>query len=74
MNSIELKPGIPTVTSAMQHLAWLGIVRETTGRNCDRIYAYDKYLEILIEGTEPLGVRGRPRYDRLKGFDTNCAK
>ena len=31
-----------------------GIARETTGRNYGRIYAYDKYLEILNEGTEPL--------------------
>jgi hypothetical protein len=32
----------------------LGIARETTGRDYDRIYAYDKYLKILNEGTEPL--------------------
>jgi len=34
----------------MKYLAKLGIVCETTGR----IYAYDKYLKILNEGTEPL--------------------
>lgn len=34
----------------MKHLAKLGVTRETTGR----IYAYDKYLKILNEGTEPL--------------------
>ena len=34
-------------------LAKLGITRETTGRNYGRIYAYDKYLKILNEGTEP---------------------
>ena len=38
----------------MKHLAKLGIARETTGRNYGRIYAYDKYLKILNEGTEPL--------------------
>ena len=32
----------------------LGITRETTGRNYARIYAYDKYLKVLNEGTEPL--------------------
>jgi len=37
-----------------KHLAKLGIARETTGRNCGRIYAYDKYLKILNEGTESL--------------------
>ena len=50
----ELKLSVPTVTSAMHHLAKLGIARETTGRNYGRIYAYDKYLKILNEGTEPL--------------------
>ena len=45
---------VPTVTASMQHLAKLGIARETTGRNYGRIYAYDKYLKILNEGTEPL--------------------
>ena len=50
----ELKLSVPTVTSALKHLANLGIARETTGRNYGRIYAYDKYLKILNEGTEPL--------------------
>jgi len=38
----------------MKHLARLGITRETTGRNYGCIYAYDKYLKSLNEGTEPL--------------------
>jgi len=50
----ELNLSVPTVTSAMKHLAKLGITRETTGRNYGRIYAYDEYLKILNEGTEPL--------------------
>ena len=40
--------------SAFKHLVKLGIARETTGRNHGRIYAYDKNLKILNEGTEPL--------------------
>ena len=47
-------PGVPTVTASLKHLAKLGIARETTGRNYGRIYAYDKYLKLLNEGTEPL--------------------
>jgi hypothetical protein len=39
---------------AMNHLAKLGITREITGRHYGRIYAYDKYLKILNEGTEPM--------------------
>jgi hypothetical protein len=36
-----------------KRLAKLGIARETTGRNYGRIYAYQKYLNLLNEGTEP---------------------
>lgn len=49
----ELKLSVPTVTASLKHLARLGIARETTGRNYGRIYAYDKYLGILNERTEP---------------------
>jgi Fic family protein len=45
---------VPTITASLNHLVKLGIVRETTGRRYGRIYAYDKYLKILNEGTEPL--------------------
>ena len=50
----ELNLSTPTVTSALSHLTKLGIARETTGRNYGRIYAYEKYLKLLNEGTEPL--------------------
>lgn len=48
---------LQTLTASLKHLAKLGIARETTGRNYGRIYAYDKYLMILNEGTEPLNER-----------------
>jgi len=44
----------PTVASSVRHLEKLKIVREFTGRERGRLYVYDKYLEILQEGTEPL--------------------
>jgi cell filamentation protein, protein adenylyltransferase len=44
----------PTVRVALDVLSQLGIVREITGRQRDRLYAYQAYLEILNEGTEPL--------------------
>jgi len=44
----------PTVRGAVESLETLGIVREITGKQRDRIYAYDQYLRILDEGTEPL--------------------
>lgn len=42
------------MTASLKHLTELGIAREITGRNYSRIYAYDKYLRILNEGTEPV--------------------
>ena len=50
----ELNLTAPTVTTALQNLERLDIVRETTGRNYGRLYAYTKHLAILNEGTEPL--------------------
>jgi Fic family protein len=44
----------PTVRSAVQSLETLGIVREITGKQRDRIYLYDQYVRILDKGTEPL--------------------
>ncbi len=44
----------PTIRSAIQSLETLGIVREITGKQRDRIYLYDQYVRILDQGTEPL--------------------
>ncbi len=44
----------PTVRSAIRNLETLGIVREITGKQRDRIYLYDQYVRILDKGTEPL--------------------
>lgn len=43
----------PTVSSSMELLAGLGIARELTGKRRNRLFAYDRYLAILNEGTEP---------------------
>ena len=45
---------LPTAASAMQTLVELGIAREITGRRRNRLFAYNAYLAILSEGTEPL--------------------
>ena len=42
----------PTAASAMRTLAEQGIARELTGRPRNRLFAYDRYLSILAEGTE----------------------
>jgi len=44
----------PGVTNGMNVLVELGIAREITGKKRNRVFAYDRYLAILSEGTEPL--------------------
>jgi len=44
----------PTVRKSINHMIDLGIVRETTGKQRDRLFVYSGYLEILNQGTEPL--------------------
>jgi len=38
----------------MDALLNLGIARELTGQRRNRVFAYQRYLDILNEGTEPL--------------------
>jgi Fic family protein len=40
----------PTVNSAIRRLEDLGIAREMTGRRRERVYAYDRQLQILNDG------------------------
>jgi cell filamentation protein, protein adenylyltransferase len=51
----ELKIAAPTAARAIGHLKDAGIVREISGRKRDRLWAYDEYLNVLREGTEPMG-------------------
>jgi Fic family protein len=48
------KLSFPAASAGMGLLAKLGIARELTGKKRDRVFAYDRYLAILSEGTEPL--------------------
>ncbi len=43
----------PASSKGMEILVKLGIAREITGQRRNRIFAYDRYLTILSEGTEP---------------------
>ena len=45
----------PTVRTGLDHLAKLQIVREITGKRRDRLYVYDRYLQLLQASAEPLG-------------------
>lgn len=52
--SDALRISFPTAGAALEKLAALGIVRETTGRQRGRIYVYSEYLALLDRGTDPL--------------------
>ncbi|HSP96887.1 MAG TPA: Fic family protein [Candidatus Dormibacteraeota bacterium] len=43
----------PAASAAMDLLIECGIARELTGKRRNRLFAYDRYLAILNEGTEP---------------------
>lgn len=49
-----LDVSFPAVNGALEKLVELGIARELTGTPRNRVFAYDTYLRILSEGTEPL--------------------
>jgi Fic family protein len=44
----------PAVTGALRRLRDTGMVRELTGRARNRLFAYQQYVKILGEGTEPI--------------------
>jgi Fic family protein len=44
----------PTAIKAIDGLQAAGILRETTGKRRDRVYAYNSYLEVLTKDTEQI--------------------
>jgi Fic family protein len=60
--SEKLAVSFPTASAALENLATVNVVRETTGRQRGRIYAYSDYLVLLDRGTDPLY---RPEKSRL---------
>lgn len=54
MAARTLDLSVPTVSGALARLEKLGIAKETTGRERDRMFAYTRYLEIVSAGTEPI--------------------
>lgn len=47
-----LKTSKPTASKAIDTLVRAGMLRETSGKRRDRVYAYDAYLEVLTRDTE----------------------
>ena len=49
----KLELSYPAVSKSLEALQALGIVREITGRQRNRIYAHQDFLDILNEGVHP---------------------
>jgi Fic family protein len=45
---------LPTIAKALDVMLEQKMVSETTGKQRNRVFRYDRYLDILSEGTEPL--------------------
>jgi len=58
INSAKERTGlsIPTVTAVMKQLEAASMVRELTGKQRNRVFGYERYLEILNEGTTTPGT------------------
>jgi Fic family protein len=52
VNALHLSE--PTIGYVIKDMEHLGIVRELTGRRRYRVFAYDRYMKLLDEGTQPL--------------------
>ena len=50
----QLEMTFPTAKSAVENMEKLGMVEETTGQQRHKLYAYQKYLDIITADTEPL--------------------
>ena len=45
---------LPTVLRSLRTLEAIGIAREITGKDRHKVFVYDRYIDILSQGTEPL--------------------
>ncbi len=50
----QLRLSPPTIRKAIEHLEELSILQETSGKKRDKRYVYQRYMDQLISGTEPL--------------------
>jgi cell filamentation protein, protein adenylyltransferase len=55
----QLSLSAPTVTKALQYMAKLGMVRETSGRQRHSLFTYHRSLDILNQGTELIQPKRR---------------
>ena len=45
---------IPTARTALNHMVKLGILDEVSGKKRNKVYVYQRYLNLLEEGAVPL--------------------
>ncbi len=50
-NTLEMTP--PTARSTLNRLQAMGILKEISGKQTDKIYVYSRYLDLLEEGADP---------------------
>lgn len=67
----RLQLSFPAINKAFAHLAKLGIVREFTGRQRNRLFSYTACLELLSEGTEPFGNPPSPHSPSVRSLRPN---
>lgn len=53
----QLESTIPTITKALERMLAAGIIKEITGRERNRLFAYEQYIQLISEGADP--VRGK---------------
>lgn len=56
----ELSVSVPTIYKAARALEELGMLREITGRERSRVWAYQEYLSIPADGAESEREAGVP--------------
>jgi len=49
----KTKISVPSITRALEALQQEGIIKEVSGRKRYRLFAYEKYLDLMRKGTEP---------------------
>jgi Fic family protein len=50
----KLSISAPTVAKSIDHMQRLKVLREITGKQRHRLFVYQRYLDILNQGTEPI--------------------
>jgi cell filamentation protein, protein adenylyltransferase len=58
-----------TVNAVLLRLAQLGVVSELSGQQRNRLYSYTAYINLMNQGTEPLGWAGWKKKGEIQKAD-----